>query len=166
VFSDEPTTPYDPGSVPVAIEEDETRPVDAGELEVAARQSLEITEAFDPTSIPATRTSPNARPRPFVELLIAGAGTVITLPVHRVTSTGVVLTVPAGTPFDLATDTPVTAVIHLMLSDDEVTRARLPAHVAHHRSASANAPGGLSLRWDLTDPGARRAVESLLADRG
>ena len=74
MFSDEPTTPYDPGSVPVAIEEDETRPVDAGELEVAARQSLEITEAFDPTSIPATRTSPNARPRPFVELLIAGAG--------------------------------------------------------------------------------------------
>lgn len=167
VFADEPTTPYDPGNVPVAVDDgDDTRPVDAEELADAVRRSREVVEPHDPTSVAAVRTSPHARPRPFVELQVAGAGTVVTLPVHRISVTGLVLTVPAGTPLALANDTPVTAVVHLMRGTERITRARLPAHVAHHRTASARAAGGLSLRWDLTDPGARRAVEALVAEQG
>jgi hypothetical protein len=51
-----------------------------------------------------------------------------------------------------------------MKRDEEVTRARVPAHVAHHRMASPDAAGGLSLRWDLREASARTAVESLLSD--
>lgn len=160
---DEPTTPYDPGGVPVAVDDEDTLPVDAEQLEQAARRSCDVDDPNEAIAIPATRTSANARPRPFVELVVAGAGTVVTLPVHRVTSMGVVLTVPAGVPVPLAPDTPVTAVVHLMPNDDEVQRARVPAHVAHHRMASPNASGGLSLRWDLREASARSAVESLLA---
>jgi hypothetical protein len=165
VFADEPTTPYDPANVPVpvAMEGDDTRPVDVGEMEGAARRSCEINEPHDPTPIAAPRASPNARQRAFVDLVIAGAGAVVTLPVHQVSITGLVLTVPAGTPLELASETAVTAVVHLMRGPEEHTRARLPAHVSHHRSASAVAAGGLSLRWDLREPGARRAVEALLA---
>jgi len=163
-YADETTIPYDDLSVPVAIseEDDETRPVDVEEMEVAARRSTEVTEPHDPTPLPATRTSPNARPRTFVELQVAG-GAVITLPVHRLSQTGVILVVPPGVPIDLPHDTAVTAVLHLMRTDEEMMRARLPAHVAHHRHSTGSAPGGLSLRWDLTDAGARRAVEALLA---
>ena len=162
------TTPYDDGAVPVLVdeEEDETRPVDVEEMEGSARRSTTVTEPHDPTPLPTTRTSPNARPRTFVELLVPGAGNVVTLPVHRVSSTGGILIVPPGVPIDLVNDTPVTAVVHLMCTDEETLRARLPAHVAHHRNASADAPGGLSLRWDLTDAGTRRSVEALLAAGG
>lgn len=105
----------------------------------------------------------NARPRPYVELVVAGAGAVVRLPVHRVSPMGVVLTVPAGVPVEIAADTPVVAVVHLMRTDVELMRARIPAHVAHHRMATGTAPGGLSLRWDLREASARSAVESLLA---
>lgn len=109
------------------------------------------------------RASPNTRPRAFVEVQVAGGGGGVLLPLHRVSFTGLVLTVPPGSPLELANDTAVTAVIHLMRGPEQVTRARLPAHVAHHRNATAAAAGGLSLRWDLSDPGSRRAVEELLA---
>jgi hypothetical protein len=162
---DEPTVPHDSGSIPMPVEEDDTRPVDVDELAAAARRSRDVEDLHTTTAIPATRTSPNARPRPFVELLVAGGGS-LRLPVHRVTSMGVVLTVPRGVPVVLAMDTPVTAVVHLMHSDDELTRARVPAHVSHHRVASETASGGLSLRWDLREASARSAVESLLAGAG
>jgi hypothetical protein len=160
---DEPTRTYDPGSVPVAVDDEDTRPIDAEELEVAARRSTEVEDRASATSLPLIRTSPNAVLRPYVELVVTGAGTVVRLPVHRVSAMGVVLTVPPGVPVHLAPDTPVTAVVHLMLNDDELTRARVPAHVSHHRMASPNAAGGLSLRWDLREASARSAVESLLA---
>lgn len=163
LFADEPTTPYDPGSVPQAVDDEDTRPIDADELEVAARRSCEVDDPHAATSIPAARTAANARPRPFVELVVTGAGAVVRLPVHRVSPMGVVLTVPAGVPVDLANDTPVTAVVHLMRTGDELTRARIPAHVAHHRMATGEASGGLSLRWDLREASARSAVEALLA---
>lgn len=162
-FADEPTRVCDAANIPLPVDDDETtRPVAVEELELTARRSVEVVEPHDPTSLPAVRTSTHARPRPFVELVVAGAGAVVTLPVHRLLATGVVLLVPPGVPLELAADTPVTAVIHLV-RDDEVTRARLPAHVAHHRSASTDVAGGVSLRWDLRDPGARRAVEALVA---
>ncbi len=163
---DEPTTPYDPGSVPQAVDDEDTRPIDAEELEVAARRS---TELVDPTStdvLPTMRPAANAVPRPFVELVIAGAGTVVRLPVHRVSAMGVVLTVPPGVRVELAHDTAVTAVVHLMRNDEELTRARVPAHVSQHRMASPNANGGLSLRWDLREASSRSAVEALLAGAG
>jgi hypothetical protein len=164
VFGDEPTTPYEPGNVPVVVEDEDTRPVDAEELAVAARRSREVREPHDPTSVAAVRTSPNARPRPFAEVQVAGAGA-FKLPVHRISMTGMVLTVPTGFAIDLASDTPVTVVVHLMPVPEQVTRARLPANVAHLRSPRGTTPGGLSLRWDLRDPGTRRAVEALLAEQ-
>jgi hypothetical protein len=162
---DEPTVQYEGGNVPVAIEDgDETRPVDVEEMEVAARRSKDVEDPHAPVSLPTMRTSPNAVPRPFVELVVAGAGTVVSLPVYRVTQMGVVLTIPPGNTVDLAADTPVTAVVHLMRTDEELTRARVPAHVAHTRAASADKAGGLSLRWDLREASARSAVEALLGD--
>lgn len=163
---DEPTRAYDPGCVPVAVDDEDTRPIDADELAVAARRSTQVDDPAAATSFPLVRTSPHAVLRPFVELVVVGSGTVVRLPVHRVSAMGVVLTVPPGVPVDLQPDTPVTAVVHLMHTDDELTRARVPAHVSHHRVASGDAAGGLSLRWDLREANARSAVESLLAGTG
>lgn len=163
VFQDEPTTPYEDGSVPVAVMDEDTRPVDVDQMEIAARRSRDIEDPGAAISLPTPRTSANAVQRPFVELVVAGAGTVVSLPVYRVTQMGVVLTIPPGVPIDLEADTPVTAVVHLMRTDEELTRARVPAHVAHTRTASKDKPGGLSLRWDLREASARSAVEALLA---
>jgi hypothetical protein len=163
-YEEEPTMPYDPSGVPVLVEDDDTRPVDVDELEAAVRQSVELDEPTAAMAVRAVRTAAHARPRPFVDVLVAGAGAVVTLPVHRVSVTGVVLTVPPGVSIDLAVDTPVVAVIHLMRTgDEELLRARVPAHVAHHRAPGPLATGGLSLRWDLRESTARRAVETLVA---
>ena len=162
---DEPTLQYEDGNVPVAIEDgDDTRPVDVEEMEVAARRSKDVEDPHAAVSLPTIRTAANAVPRPYVELVVAGAGMVVSLPVYRVTQMGVVLTIPPGNTVDLAADTPVTAVVHLMRTDEELTRARVPAHVAHTRVASADKAGGLSLRWDLREASARTAVEALLGD--
>ncbi|HUQ00930.1 MAG TPA: hypothetical protein VM261_00485 [Kofleriaceae bacterium] len=152
--------------MPVAVDDEDTRPVDAEQLEVAARRSTELVDPSAAESLPTMRPAANAVPRPFVELQVAGAGTVVRLPIHRVSAMGVVLTVPPGVRVDLAHDTAVTAVVHLMRNDEELTRARVPAHVSHHRMASPDANGGLSLRWDLREASARTAVEALLAGAG
>ncbi len=164
MFGDEPTTPYEPGNVPVVVEDEDTRPVAPAELEEAVRRSREVHEPHDLIPVATVRTSPHARPRPFAEVQVAGAGA-FKLPVHRISMTGMILNVPAGFSIDLASDTPVTVVVHLMPVPEQITRARLPAQVAHLRSPRGSTPGGLSLRWDLRDPGSRRAVEALIAEQ-
>jgi hypothetical protein len=159
-FADEPTAPYDPGTVPVAVDDEDTRPVDVEEMEGAARRSCDVRDPSAPV------TARHAQPRPYVELAVAGAGAIVMLPVHRISATGVVLVVPPGVDVDLAADADVMAIVHLVRGDAEPVRARLPAQVAHHRAPRNGVSGGLSLRWDVTEPGNRLALEALLARAG
>lgn len=167
-FFDEPTVQYDADCVPVAVDEDETQPVDVGEMQLAARRSRALREPLDPTPVPAARSSRHVRPRPFVELVRSGAGAIVRLPVHRVSETGIVLTVPPGTVVDLADDAPVEAVVHLTsgLNRDNVVRARLPAVVVCARPPGPALAGGVSLRWDVRDPETASALATLLAGSG
>jgi len=157
-FADEPTSPYDPSTIPVAVDDEDTRPVDVEEMEVAAKKSRHVR---DPSAPPVAAR--HTQPRPYVELSMAGAGAIVMLPVHRISATGVVLVVPPGVAVDLPADAAVVAIVHLVRGDSAPVRARLPANVAHHRAPSNGAPGGLSLRWDTTQPGDRLALEGLLA---
>jgi len=161
-FADEPTSPYDPGIVPVAVDDEDTRPVDVEVMEVAARRSRDVRDPSEPAP-DASRPARHARPRPYVELSFAGAGAAVMLPVHRISATGVVLVVPPGVALGLAADAAVAAIVHFVRDGAEPLRVRLPAQVGHLRAPRAGAPGGLSLRWEATEPDDLRALEALLA---
>lgn len=154
-FADETTIPYEDG-VPLAIDDQATRPVDVDEMEVAAKESCAVEQ---PGASPAAL---HARRRDHAEVSVTGRQPMV-LPVVRVSGTGLVLALPLGVAIALAEDRPVGVVVHRVRDGAPPLRVRLPAVVVCHRPAGAGAGGGLSLRWDLREPDDERRLERLLA---
>jgi hypothetical protein len=175
---DEPTVRYEGGAVPTFIDDDEdTRPVDVDEMAQAARRSRDFDDPHeDPsvtiefaeppraegTPVPATRPSPRGPGTLYAELACSAVDKVLTLPVHRVSSTGVSLEVPPDVTVVLAVDTAVTVFLNSATRGANALRARVPALVAHHRLPRGGVPGGLSLRWDTERGTGQRELDQVL----
>jgi hypothetical protein len=168
-------------AIPDPYADQATAPIDITEMEAAARLSTHVEDPDDARMLPAedepTRaptptghivrralgSSPDGVP-PYAEVRIAGAGGLVKLPVRQVTRTGVALEIAPGAAIDAADG--VSVQVELFLGNDvngQAIRARLAGTVAHHRRSSASMPGGVSLRWELSEPGARETLELLLA---
>jgi hypothetical protein len=168
-FDDETTTRFDPEAVPQLVDEDITMPVDAGEMQAAARAAQLVADPDVPPRIirrPASTPAGGAPTEPYAEVQIAGTAKVVTLPAHNLSPSGVALAVPDQVSLTVETGATVMVLLHLGLdAGGQPVRARVPAIVAHHRPAGDGKPGGLSLRWDHSNPRTAVEIERVLTER-
>lgn len=168
-FDDETTARFDPEAVPQMVEDDITRPVDADEMQAAARASrLADDPRPSPRVIRRDRTSApvGAPAEPYAEVQVAGTAEVVTLPAHNLSPTGVALAIPDQVALSVEEGATVMVLLHLGLNAaGQPLSARVPAIVAHHRRAGAGRSGGLSLRWDQSNPRTAAEIQRILTER-
>lgn len=167
-FEDETTARFDPGAVPQPVEDDITAPVDPLEMRAAARAAQLVADPDAPPRIVRRAPTPDGRSlhEPYAEVQIAGTAEVVTLPAHSMSPSGVALSVPDNVTLQVASGATVMVLLHLGLdASGEPVRARVPAVVAHHRRGGDGRTGGLSLRWDQSNPRTAAEIERVLGAR-
>jgi hypothetical protein len=168
-FDDETTTRFDPDAVPQPVDDDITAPVDPLEMRAAARAGQLVADPDAPPRIIRRPSTPHGRAltEPYAEVQIAGTAEVVTLPAHSLSPSGVALSIPDNVSLEVESGATVMVLLHLGLdASGQPVSARVPAVVAHHRRAGDGRTGGLSLRWDQSNPRTAGEIERVLGDRG
>lgn len=154
-----PGPPRPTSAVPYSVDDETTQPVDAEQMLAAAEQSKHAPDITRPNLV---RRSPvdAAVPRPpYARLQVAGSGESMTLHACSISATGMALEIPEGATISVQQGVTVKVEVY---DKRRAPVAELLAKVAHVRAPTSGRLGGVSVRWDTSQPASKNAVDRLI----